>query len=184
MGYVQLPLDTTGVVWRRLTSKCANSFASSRLSVRLAPLQLGIGTPGGCEAAVRAARRFLANLSEDSILVKLDFKNAFNSLSRSAMLNAVLSTIPELYPYCYSAYSKASLLKYDNFTLLSQTGPQQGDPLGPLLFCLAIHPILENLSSTLCIGFLDDLTIGGNVSVVAQDVDFISHEANKLGQQM
>ena len=46
------------------------------------PHQLGIGTPGGCEAAVHSARRYLEALPEDHTLVKLDFSNAFNSIYR------------------------------------------------------------------------------------------------------
>jgi len=34
-------------------------------------------------------------------------------------------------------------------TLMSQEGSQQGDPLGPLLFCHTIHPLLMALGSVL-----------------------------------
>src|SRR6218665_2453133 len=37
-----------GYVWRRLTAKCANKHAITKLSAYFAPLQLGIGIPGGC----------------------------------------------------------------------------------------------------------------------------------------
>ena len=60
-------------------------------------------------------------------------------------------------------------------------GPQQGDPLGPLLFCLPLQPILLKLSSALTLGYLDDLTLGGEESVVAADVEMIEREAEKLG---
>src|SRR6218665_599690 len=35
-------------VWRRLAAKCDNRYAVARLSSHFAPLQLGIGVPGGC----------------------------------------------------------------------------------------------------------------------------------------
>ena len=44
--------------------------------------------------------------------------------------------------------------------ILSEEGPQQGDPMGPLLFSHAVHPILESMKSSLIIGYLDDLTAG------------------------
>ena len=69
-----------GYTWRRLAAKCANAYALSALGEKLLPVQVGVGTPGGCEAAVHASRRFLAHMSEDEILVKLDFTNAFNSI--------------------------------------------------------------------------------------------------------
>ena len=55
----------------------------------------------------------------------------------------------------------------------SQECPQQGDPLGPLLFCNTIHPLLQSLEENLSLGFLGDLSLGGPESVVADDVSKI-----------
>jgi len=60
--------------------------------------------------------------------------------------------------------------------VFSQEGPQQGDPLGPLLFCNTIHPLLQSLEANLSLGFLDDLSLGGLESVVADDVSKIIKE--------
>jgi len=57
---------------------------TNRLRSYFYPQQLGVGTPGGCEAAVHSARRYLEALSEDHVLVKLEFSNTFNSLHRQA----------------------------------------------------------------------------------------------------
>ena len=53
--------------------------------------------------------------------------------------------------------------------IYSEEGPQQGDPMGPLIFSLAIHPILETMKSSLIIGYLDDLTAGGEQQAVVSD---------------
>ena len=58
------------------------------------PIQLGVGTPGGCEAAVRAARRFLETMSNDNVVVKLDFSNASNCLHTSDMLKSIADRGP------------------------------------------------------------------------------------------
>jgi len=55
----------------------------------LAPQQLGVGTQGGCEAAVHATRRFLSVMAQDSIVVKLDIENVFNCLNRVHMIAAI-----------------------------------------------------------------------------------------------
>ena len=143
-----------GYTWRRLAAKCANSHAVSRLSQLLAPIQLGVGIPGGAEAAVHATRRWMTTMPDDSVLVKLDFTNAFNTLRRDSLLDAVAREIPELYRFAHAAYSNRPLLRYGSKIIRSEEGTQQGDPLGPLEFCLALQPVLVKLQSNLRIGYL------------------------------
>jgi len=83
---------------------------------------------------VHSARRFLQNMPSDHVLVKLDFSNAFNCLHRRDMLHAISDRLPELFHVCYAAYSQPSLLFFGSHIIESQEGPQQGDPLGLLLF--------------------------------------------------
>jgi hypothetical protein len=170
-----------GYYWRRLAAKCANNFATSKLSEYFAPIQLGVGIRGGCEAAVHACRRYLENIPDNHVIAKLDFSNAFNSLHRDAMLNAISTHVPEIYAFCHLAYSTSSILKFGNHTIYSQEGCQQGDPLGPLIFCLTIHPILQSLNSNFKIGYLDDITIAGPELVVANDVSFIKNNGAIIG---
>ena len=75
----------------------------------LSPVQLAVGVSSGCEAAVHSARRFVEDLPSDHVVVKLDFSNAFNSLDRSEMLQAVADRLPELYAFCHSAYTVSHL---------------------------------------------------------------------------
>lgn len=129
-----------------------------------------MGVAEGCEVAAHAARRFLYNLEEDTILVKLDFDNAFNTLFRDQMLHVLYAVLPEIAVFCSLAYASPCKLKYGEFNLLSQVGPQQDDTLGSLLFCLPLQPILTEMLSPLTLGYLDDLTLGGKIQVVAEDV--------------
>jgi len=140
-----------------------------------------VGVPGGCDAAVHAVRRFLSSMTDDCIVVKLDFANAFNSLRRDKILEAVLSDVPEIYSFCYLSYSRTSLLQYGDWNVESQVGVQQGDPIGPLLFCLTIQPLLCSLRSILKAGYLDDITIGGPSQIVAADVHTVMREGQHLG---
>ena len=70
---------------------------------------------------------------------------------------------------------------FGSHVILSQEGPQQGDPLGPLLFCSTIHPLITSLSSDLTLGYLDDLTLAGPQSVVAADIQQVMAEGSKMG---
>ena len=66
-------------------------------------------------------------------------------------------------------------------TISSQEGPQQGDPLGPLLFCNTIQPLLLSLNSDLNLGYLDDVTRGGPSSTIASDVAEIAKVRTNMG---
>ena len=61
---------------------------------------------------------------------------------------------------------KAIVEFHGPYTVSSQEGPQQGDPVGPLLFCNTIQPMLSSLESELNLGFLDDVSLGGPVGTV------------------
>src|SRR6218665_3822522 len=142
-----------GYTLRRVAAKCANRYAVNKLAPFFAPLQVCIATPAGCEAAVHAARKYVTAMPQDHVFVKLDFSNAFNSLHRDVMLQSAYTVIPEIYSFVHQSYSSASMLKFGSFSISSQLGPQQGDPLGPLLFCLPLQPVLHSLTSDLRMGY-------------------------------
>ena len=147
-----------GMVWRRLVAKCAAAYATTKTAHELEPRQVGVGVRGGAEAAVHATRRFLSNMPLDHVIAKFDFSNAFNTLRRDCMLEAVKQACPEDYNFCRLSYENRSYLFYEDHIISSEVGPQQGDPIGPLLFGLTIQPILQGLQSQLAVGYLDDLT--------------------------
>ena len=89
--------------------------------------------------------------------------------------------LPELYAYSFSAYSQPSILYYGQFTLLSNKGPQQGDPLGRLSFSNTVHPLLESMVSDLTRGYLDDVTLGGDQGQVVKDVHRIIEVGHTMG---
>ena len=152
-----------GLSLRRLVSKLMNSYAIDKLSHLFSPIQLGVGVAGGIEAAVHAARRYVDNLNRDEAVVKLDFRNAFNSLRRDSILEAIHASLPEAYSYVHASYASPSHLSFAE-NIISNEGIQQGDPMGPLLFCLTLHPVLSRCSSELRIAYLDDITLGGNLA--------------------
>ena len=57
----------TGVTYRRLATKVALRPLSTELGAELRLVQLGFGTPGGCEAAVHATRLFSRTLDQNSV---------------------------------------------------------------------------------------------------------------------
>jgi hypothetical protein len=168
-----------GYTWSRLAAKCANCYVMSHLQDKLLPFQLGV-KPGGCEAVVHATRQFTSKMAVDDVIVKLDFTNAFNCERRDVMLQTVADELPCPYRFCHVAYGSGLKLRFGDQTIWSLEHAQQGDPLGPLLFCPTIQPLLRSLSSEL-IAYMDDLTLGGCVCAVAADVTTISSAGVKYG---
>ena len=92
-----------------------------------------MGVKGGAEAAAHAARRYLDQLVPGKFMIKLDFSNAFNTLRRDAMLEAIHKEVPEIFNFCLLAYEDSSVLCFQGHQVASDEGNQQGDPLGPPL---------------------------------------------------
>ena len=82
---------------RRLVGKCIDLHVIHSVGSSLSPLQVGCGVPLGCEATARATRIYFQNIPSDHILIKLDFQNAFNSLRRDKLLDAVKNVVPEIF---------------------------------------------------------------------------------------
>src|ERR1043165_1245377 len=148
------------------------------------PYPTGVGVPRGPRATRQATRPRATSMPADDVLVKLDFANAFNTLRRDSLLESVARDIPELYRFAHAAYSCKPMLRHGSNILRSVEGTQQGDPMGPLEFCITLQPILLQLKSELRVAFLDDLTLGGKMEVVAHDVQLIAQESAKLGLQL
>lgn len=169
-----------GCTLRRLVAKIACQMVVEDMADLLSPRQLGYGVRNGAEAAVHATRLFLQDLEEEEAILKLDFSNAFNSIRRDKVLEAVQAFCPDLYSLVYSSYSAPSLLFWGESTIESREGVQQGDPLGPLLFCLAIHRHCGQLRSPLRVMYMDDVSVGGALDDVLHDLHVIK-DARDLG---
>ena len=170
-----------GSVIRRLSAKVASRKVTSKCAAILGPRQLGFGIPRGSEIAVNAVRLFLQNIRPEDICIKLDISNAFNCLRRDSMLDAVAKYVPELYAFTESAYISSSVLAFGQYTVSSDEGTQQGDPLAPLLFCLTINDLLASVDADLAVGFLDDLTVGGEEEMVTSEILRLQDEFMTLG---
>ena len=117
-------------------------------------VQVGCGTKRGAEIAAHWFRNLIerGDNPKCTVLLKLDFKNAFISLNRETMLNHVYSNRPELYNYTHCAYSKPSYLFYGSSVIMSEDGTQQGDPEAPPLFAETIQTLVNSWSRKLISG--------------------------------
>ena len=167
-----------GETLRRLTSKIALELTGSRIQNVLEPIQVGVRTSHGTEGIVHAARQWMNRHSDNpnKVMVLTDIENAFNSVDRSAVLQAVRESFSEIAPWTDLCYSSPSSLVIGDSTIDSTRGVQQGDPLGPALFALAIHPVrlkARRLTTSAFPGsvdlspfFLDDGVLAGDAPVI------------------
>ncbi|GJU01065.1 hypothetical protein Tco_1111403 [Tanacetum coccineum] len=110
-----------GTIWRRLVSKVSATMIGHSFDGYLVGLQFGVGVPGGGEAILHAVNHLDEYRGDDVGLSMLlvDFQNAFN-----------------LVEFCYSSLAR---LYYEEHSLWSCQGVQQGDPL---LLSLVLHPLI------------------------------------------
>ena len=122
-----------GNILRRMTAKCVVLMLGGEVGELLRPTQLWFGTPGGYETVVDATRRYLSTIAEMSphILLKLDYKNALNTLRRDHLLHVVKDELPQLYPFIWQLYSSPLELFFRD-TILQCASGVQGDHLGPV----------------------------------------------------
>lgn len=120
---------------------------------RITPVQLGVAVPGGSDIMVHTLQSAM-ELHPEWAFASVDIKNAFNSVSRSVMADRVLLLFPELWSFIDVCYGRAPHLSFGvrdeegverRRTISSAEGTQQGDPLGPFLFSLVFHVVLERL---------------------------------------
>lgn len=119
----------------------------------LLPHQLGVSAKLGCEAAILSVRTYLSNPNNRAkVLLKVDFKNAFNSVD--VLLKEVKQIVPSLYPFLNQCYRQPSELVFGKDKINSAVEAQLGDPCGPMVFSLAVHPIVRILKSEFNVWYL------------------------------
>ena len=114
---------------------------------RLWPQQLAVGVKGAAPLLVHWARTIL-ELHPSWVLFKIDFRNAFNTVERAALLRAIRDDplLCHWYPTFYAWISKAADCRVGfgkvSAWFRSEQGGQQGDGLVMAAFCRALHPHL------------------------------------------
>jgi hypothetical protein len=139
---------------------------------------------------LHSVNRVLNLLYEDGSLTMLtvDFSNAFNLVDRSALLREVRLRCPSISLWVEFLYGQAARLYLGDGHIMSDTGVQQCDPLGQLLFALVLHPFIHHIKDSckllLHAWYLDDGTLVGNSEEVAKALDIIRVFGPELGLEL
>ncbi|GKA61491.1 putative reverse transcriptase domain-containing protein [Tanacetum coccineum] len=137
-----------GTIWRRLVSK---------EGVRLFFMQNHLVEDRGDDVGLS--------------MLLVDFQNAFNLVDRTVMLEEVRLRCLAISCWVELCYSSPARLYYGEHSLWSCQGVQQGDPLGPLLFSLVLHPLICKIrdSFNLCTIVGDTLVVGKVLELITED---------------
>jgi hypothetical protein len=177
-----------GEILRRLAGKVLCGLCKKALVKALLPVgQVGVGVPNGIEGLYFAARQAGMRIAPTFACLKLDLVNAFNEVSRHEVLAAVAADCPDALPYATSACCEHSWLYFGDRRIVSAQGVQQGDPMGPAFFSLALAKLWRRLpeetSSQLEVAgfYLDDGFLAGPPEVLRRALDFLLAEGPPFG---
>ena len=95
---------------RRLIGKCIYAVLKDRISSFFQPSQFGVACKAGPGKIVHSLRRCIEDnwLSGNFVVFKEDMSNAFNVVSRQAVLDECAAFFPELLPWvswCYGSHT-------------------------------------------------------------------------------
>ncbi|KAL0220112.1 hypothetical protein P9112_005765 [Eukaryota sp. TZLM1-RC] len=82
-------------------------------------------------------------------------------------------------------YGLQSTLVYEEFNLISSSGVKQVDPLGPFFFCLAIHPLMCELTQEFpdvhITAYMDDISIIGPIDSLRTFAEIVQQRYYQIG---
>lgn len=107
--------------------------------------QLGVGVANGAEAVTHMTRDYLqwCKANPDYVLLKLDCENAFNLISRTKVLEALMDKYPILFPFADMVLSRQNPLYFHNFDVMyCSVGTQQGCPTSPMAYAAGMEAVI------------------------------------------
>ena len=155
-----------GEALRRLVEKTLSANSATKAVMEdLLPLQTGFMGKNVCEHVVFGLQALVRENPHHGKwgLLQVDISNAFNAIHRSNMLQGIAKRAPHLLPWAASSLVPACLF-VGHHILESTEGAQQGAPLSPLFFALAIQEVIAELPPLSAnVWYLDDGSLMGSI---------------------
>jgi hypothetical protein len=146
------PINSGSVFLAAAVKAVTTSAEGKAAAERLAPIQCGLARENGPEVVCHTLRDAYAR---GCIIFTQDAANAFNTLSRTSMAQAVRKTSPAISRAFEATYDHAATISYitrdrmEGTTTVhcmeSQTGARMGDTFGSLVFDITLAPTYEKV---------------------------------------
>ncbi|KAG9390717.1 hypothetical protein J8273_6964 [Carpediemonas membranifera] len=108
-------------------------------------------------------------------LCAVDMSNAYGTVSRQHLSEVAQAWAPVLLPYLHTMYAGGKMITPTGLVIPSREGIQQGDPISPLLFTLAMKPVLDQIRGEFqecrMVSYQDDAYLIAPASMPASRVD-------------
>jgi hypothetical protein len=142
---------------------------------------MGVSVRGAADLAPQALQALVDDLHAsaprgDWAILKVDLRNAFNTIWRIKVQQALSQRCPEALAWFHTCYVTASPLVLGNNFLWSRSGVQQGDPLGPAFFAIGMQDVLDYFATCTHLWqswYLDDGILVGPVPILAHCLDYL-----------
>lgn len=173
-----------GEVLRAVVSRFVLRVSAEAAQELMPDYQLGFSpNRSGMQAGVFIAQHWASKLG-DRYLLKVDVKNAFNSISRKACVSGAEKIHEHLAAWSRWILHTPSQLSCGSFAVECKAGVQQGEPLSPLLFCAGLWNVTEALGQSVPSvqqqWFLDDGLILGTAEELAAAIGVLEQGLQQI----
>ena len=182
-----------GSVLRRLAARAACAVFREEIQQGCSELQYAVGRPAGCEHIHKAVAALSCCMPE-AVVLKFDCANAFNTMPRQRILDAIQDRAPGLLPVAGSWLCQTTehLFWGDgarSLPLRASVGVDQGCPLSPALFALGLAGTLSNIQEELeqlsaysrVFSYLDDVMVVVPAGIAERAVGVVTGRLSSAG---
>ena len=123
---------------RRLVAKCFCIGGKGEISLAFKGRNYGVGCPGGVEVVAHSLRDTLKKHAHSNYaLLKIDFRNAFNEVSRDHFMKSTCQMFPAMSSWTEWCYRDPTMLLYDHSHIIeSSAGYSKAILLGRSTFAV------------------------------------------------
>jgi ribonuclease HI len=184
------PLAVPESLYKLASLVCLESIAHA-LPTLFPRIQLGCGIKGGVEIAVHRTQLALETGGPGTVVLRTDFRNAFNERKRHIIAQALFSApstskIWRFFALAYGGHDGSQMGIYQRgeliYKFINNEGVKQGCPLAAFLYALSVQKLYEKcidgIPDLQAYAIADDFTIIGPSSSIIKALDRLIHLCN------